>query len=573
MEGASRRRASRLNGQACGPETLLVPPGPISSQSVPLDPSMTGRPRRHTLIPVSIPPAPAPSLTHEEVHAFVEGICAEFGLKPQANARADGFESYTVADSVGIPVFSIRRVDRLQWIVQVGGQNGRRWAEPVTDAQSLERRVRAEFFRRADPPEEDLVMVAANGTVDGYRIVGPLGSGGMGIVEEATRLQRVAIKRLKNTGERDGAERLLREARLGQMLTSEHAVRIIEAGRDSVGQPFVVMEFLDGRTLEEELQKSRPLAFEDIKLWVVQACEAVAEAHMRALVHRDLKPDNMFLTRRPDGSPCVKVLDFGIAKNLASEERMTATNARLGTTHYSSPEQCRSTKSVDRRTDIWSLGATLYRLSTGHFPFEGDAPEHIEGALLRICTEPHPQAQTHRRDIPEQLVRVIDRCLQKNPADRYQTVSQLVADLCTPTDPQTSRLVALVNTFDLLGGASTVPIKRSPEEPVVPPKEAIPNEQFFKKALSTINHRAELHIVASAATTRAAVPCTISHLSSNAVWLHIPLTGEPGMPVVPIPFGAFEMVWEDAEGHFCMASRGRLQTVRNGENNSLKFIA
>ncbi len=204
-----------------------------------------------------------------------------------------------------------------------------------------------------------------------YEISRVIGQGGMGMVALARHLQLqqpVAIKLLlPEVLDKDlVVQRFLREAQASVRLRSEHVCRVLDVGQLDNGAPYMVMEYLDGTDLDGLLRQKGPLAYGEAVDFVLQACEALAEAHSLGIVHRDLKPANFFLTQRADGSPLVKVLDFGISKTLSPiEESLTTTQAVLGTPAYMSPEQLRSSKHVDARSDIWSLGVVLYELCTG----------------------------------------------------------------------------------------------------------------------------------------------------------------------------------------------------------------
>jgi eukaryotic-like serine/threonine-protein kinase len=273
------------------------------------------------------------------------------------------------------------------------------------------------------------------GTViaDKYRIEGLIGSGGMGVVLSAYHLHlggRVALKILAPSGmKQDGlVRRFFQEARLASRIQSEHVVRVIDVGLLPGELPFIVMEYLEGRDLRVVLKnRGGTLPVEDAIDYTLQAMEAVAEAHNLGIVHRDLKPQNLFFSRRADGSPLVKVLDFGISKALSPSDQdpegaLTHTRGMLGSPLYVSPEQIRSAKHVDVRSDIWSLGVILYEFLTGHPPFRGDTMPAVLASV--ISDTPVPLDKVH----PE-LNRVILRCLEKSPDKRYSTVGALADEL------------------------------------------------------------------------------------------------------------------------------------------------
>jgi serine/threonine-protein kinase len=265
-----------------------------------------------------------------------------------------------------------------------------------------------------------------------YRVERVLGRGGMGVVVAATHAdlgQRVAIKfLLKEAMESDGvAARFLREARTMVQLTSEHVARVSDVGTHENGAPYMVMEYLEGQDLSDVIQGRGPLPPPEAVDCLLQACEAVAEAHSKHVVHRDLKPGNLFLTRRPDGSPLVKVLDFGISKaHEPSGNKLTVTSAVMGSPAYMSPEQVRSTTNVDQRSDVWALGVIMYELLSSRLPFE--APT-MSGMFAAIVASPMTPLSSRRPDLHPELARAVERALVKEVEGRYQSVAELASAL------------------------------------------------------------------------------------------------------------------------------------------------
>jgi Tol biopolymer transport system component len=271
-----------------------------------------------------------------------------------------------------------------------------------------------------------------------YRVEGVIGAGGMGVVVAATHLQletRVAIKLLRPGKGPAGlaAARLLREARAAARIEGEHVARVLDVEALDAGTPCIVMERLDGRDLGAELLARGPLPVGDAVDDVLQACEAVAAAHAAGIVHRDLKPSNLFLTARADGSPLIKVLDFGIAKALdegpgaiGGDGVLTASCAVLGSPVYMSPEQLRSASRVDPRTDVWSLGVILFELLTARLPFEGGS---TTAQLAAIAADPPIPLRDARPDAPAGLEAAILRCLAKDVDERMPDVAALARAL------------------------------------------------------------------------------------------------------------------------------------------------
>lgn len=267
-----------------------------------------------------------------------------------------------------------------------------------------------------------------------YRIECVLGEGGMGIVLRATHIDlgcRVAIKVMRPELANDEASvsRFLIEAQAAACIRSEYVARVLDVGRLDNGAPFLVLEHLEGRDLSQVLVQRGHLASHVAVDFVLQACQALSEAHGAGIVHRDLKPENLFVASRADGTPIIKVLDFGISKRLTRESREAArTNPSelLGSPLYMAPEQMRGGVEVDARADIWSLGVVLYELCTGQSPFFGETIPSICARVIGI--EPTPPSQLND-SIPERLEQIILRCLRKDREERPANVAQLAGEL------------------------------------------------------------------------------------------------------------------------------------------------
>jgi len=267
-----------------------------------------------------------------------------------------------------------------------------------------------------------------------FRVERRIGAGGMGTVIEAfdTVLnRRVAIKLANDALAADpsAAARFLREARAMAALRGGGFVRVFEVGQLEGSQtPFLVMELLDGEDLKQRLNRTGPLPQGDLIEYVAQACEALAEAHAVGLVHRDIKPSNLFVEQRADGRPHLRVLDFGISKPGEDHqaEALTASSGTLGSPRYMSPEQALDPRDVDARSDVWSLGVTIYELWTGRPPFAGTSHLRLCKAILE--SEPVPPS-TLRSETPPAFERVILRCLCKKPQDRFADVAALAESL------------------------------------------------------------------------------------------------------------------------------------------------
>lgn len=266
-----------------------------------------------------------------------------------------------------------------------------------------------------------------------YRVGNPIAEGGMGVVVEGLHVQleeSVAIKFLKpdvvGTAGEEVVKRFMREARTCIKIRSEHVVRVLDVDTLPTGVPYIVMERLSGRDLDAIVETSGPLPVASTIDYVLQALEALAEAHALGIIHRDLKPANLFLSERADGSPCIKVLDFGISKiESGTDGGMTHTQAVMGSPRYMSPEQLRASRDVDARTDIWAIGIVLYELLTGRAPFDGGSMTQIAAAILENVPAPLALSSPHAAAIEA----VVMQCLAKKAVERFANVAELAAAL------------------------------------------------------------------------------------------------------------------------------------------------
>jgi serine/threonine-protein kinase len=277
-----------------------------------------------------------------------------------------------------------------------------------------------------------------------YRVERVLGVGGMGIVVAARHEQLdqpVAIKFVRDDalGNPEAVARFLREARAAVKLRSEHAAKVLDVGTLESGAPYMVMEYLEGSDLGAVLSERGPLTMELAAEYIVQACEAVAEAHAAGIVHRDLKPQNLFLARSVGGNR-VKVLDFGVSKTLANSSggggALTQTRSMLGSPLYMSPEQMRSSRDVDARADVWAFGVVLFELLTRRWPFEAESMPEL---CLKVVTEPPQPLGALRPDVPQAMIDIVERCLRKDPAERFANAAELAVAL-EPLAPPESRI-------------------------------------------------------------------------------------------------------------------------------------
>ncbi len=286
-----------------------------------------------------------------------------------------------------------------------------------------------------------------------YRVERVIGEGGMGVVLAVRHVdlgELFAMKLLRSSfARRAGASaRFMREARVAARLRSDHVARVYDAGTLDGGAQYMLMEHLEGLDFASALSTHGPLPCTDVLDYLAQALEAIEEAHSLGLVHRDLKPSNLFLTARPSGATSVKVLDFGISKELVPDGHpsplATQSGDLLGSPYYMSPEQMRGSRDVDTRADIWALGVITFELLTQKVPFPGETATQVCSAVLEGQT---PSLRSLRPDVPEGLVAIVSRCLERDREKRFQSAAQLA--------------LALRGVADELSGRSTRSIARA----------------------------------------------------------------------------------------------------------------
>jgi serine/threonine-protein kinase len=304
-----------------------------------------------------------------------------------------------------------------------------------------------------------------------YRVERMLGAGGMGVVAAGRHVKlghKVAIKMLRPSSivDHELVARFEREAQAASRLTSDHVVRILDVGERDDGVPFIVMEYLDGRDLARVLKEDGPLSPRMATDYVLQACEALAEAHKKGIIHRDMKPANLFLARRADGSEIIKVLDFGISKlvrvGLAGEE-LTRSEIIMGSPQYMAPEQLKSARSVDARADVWSLGAILFKLVTDRFPFGGRTTAEVCASVLTV---PTPRVSSHRKDVPRELDDAVAKALEKDQENRFSSVLELAQALApVASEDGSTSIRAILHVLSRTEGPASMPPPPMTSEP------------------------------------------------------------------------------------------------------------
>jgi serine/threonine-protein kinase len=274
-------------------------------------------------------------------------------------------------------------------------------------------------------------------TIDGkYLVQKLLGEGGMGSVYEAEHNatgRRCAIKVISSKeliNDANVVSRFQREARAAGAIDTQYITQVLDAGVDrESGLPFLAMEYMDGEDLQAFLKKVGPVAYDLALRVTAQACLGLQKAHDANVVHRDMKPHNLFLAKRDAGEVVIKLLDFGIAKVKMEQAQdtegggLTKTGNLLGSPLYVSPEQARGKRQIDHRTDVWSLGAVMYQMLSGRTPYEHASA--LGELILMICTEPTPPLQDYAPWVPPEVAAIVHKCLQKDPEDRYASAKEL----------------------------------------------------------------------------------------------------------------------------------------------------
>ena len=286
-----------------------------------------------------------------------------------------------------------------------------------------------------DGPENELPVPEGHLVGGRYSVERIFAEGGMGIVcmgRHAQLEQTVAIKflRLALSGKPSVVERFLNEGRALAALRSEHVVRVMDVGQLDSGRPYLVMEHLEGIDLDGLVDRDGPLDIETAVNYVLQVCEPLAEAHALGIVHRDIKPENLFLWSGGPGRDIVKVLDFGVAKQIGASRSKGVTGPQdsIGSPCYMSPEQIVTPQGIDSRTDIWSLGVVLHRLLTDTLPFDGSSIMEVLSHVLSAAPKSLAEARPELGSEPE-LEAIVRRCLEKERDARYQSMTELAEAL------------------------------------------------------------------------------------------------------------------------------------------------
>ncbi len=350
-----------------------------------------------------------------------------------------------------------------------------------------------------------------------YRIDRVIGMGGMGVVVAATHLQLdrpVAIKLVRRDLASDASivDRLLKEAQSAARIRGEHVARVLDFGTLTDGSPFIVMEYLEGADLATLLHREGPLEAAQAADLLLQACEAVAEAHLCGLVHRDLKPGNLFVARLLGGTPMLKVVDFGISKQIKvnAPAGLTTSPKILGSPNYMAPEQMRG-HAVDQRADIWALGSILYELLTGERAFDG---ETLPGVCQSVLGGRVPRLRDRLPQAPRELEEIILRCLATSPSNRYHSVAELARDLA-PFGRRRARLsleniVAMSESAGPSTDAACEPAPSVAEADQAPAATAVPSQPASSQLASSQPPSSRPPSSQPAASTVSVVPHSVN---------------------------------------------------------------
>jgi serine/threonine-protein kinase len=385
-----------------------------------------------------------------------------------------------------------------------------------------------------------------------YRIIRKIGEGGMGIVYEAEHVlieKRVGLKVLREdfSNRFDVVERFRQEAKSASKIGHEHIIDISDFGVTQSGANFFVMELLQGRDLAEELSKIGPLSPRRALAIVLQCAEALGAAHDKGIVHRDMKPENIFLVERRSEEDFVKIVDFGIAKMSDIEtggpgRKLTKTGMIFGTPEYMSPEQGAG-KPLDHRVDIYALGIILYELLTGRVPFMGDT---FMGILTQHMFEQVPPLKTFnpRCNVPDEVERIVFRAVAKDPDERYRSMEEFAGDLSgalTRTPNTVSSLAPPPGTVTHYGhGESESIAQRSPRLLASAPATDFPSSGSKRGPL--IAAAAALLVAGAGAAIfllrpaqQGGEPARIEAVTQPDTKPPVPASAPAGPPVVPTP--------------------------------------
>jgi serine/threonine protein kinase len=406
-----------------------------------------------------------------------------------------------------------------------------------------------------------------------YRVERYLGVGGMGAVARATHLVRKASVALKFMSPavislRGATERFANEAVAASQIDSDHVVRVLDVGRLPNDVPYLVMELLDGTDLAEVLSRQRgerrPLDVPRAVHLALQMLRGLQAAHAAGIVHRDMKPSNVFLVSK-DGEPdFVKLVDFGISKVRAADPPaadatpLTNSNSALGTPLYMSPEQARSPRDVDHRTDLYAVGAILYECLSGRTPYVAPSGEITDLLFQIFTTEPTPLS-TLQPDLPEGLVAVVHRALTRDLTVRFGSALEMAEALAPFADERSAEVVARIRATRgaSMGAVRTVSppdsdARARPEEAMAKTAAAVPTDVGMTRE-ATVDKRRRRRFELAAGVVVVALLVTgvvvVRMKNAHSVEAATQLTAEPAPPPVPLPLPSQTVVLSAPSEH------------------------
>ena len=403
---------------------------------------------------------------------------------------------------------------------------------------------------RPDPATDTLIGTVIGGR---YQLIRRIGKGGMGLVYEADHLgigKRVAVKVLldKYSDDPEVVARFQREARTASAIGDEHIVEVFDAGVTDDGRSYLVMELLIGLSLSDVAEATGPMPAARAVPIVRQVLRGLAAAHAKGIVHRDMKPENVFLVQKPDRHDFVKIMDFGISKFLQDREskvRLTATGAVIGTPVYMAPEQAMGTGEIDARVDLYAVGVMLYELLAGRPPFQ--APTYI-ALVTQHLQQPPPPLQQARPDLPTPLVVAVHKALEKEPRHRFASAAEMAAAL--PSDAAVANLDRVATLTgptmpDAGGTAAESPRGKKAKAAITPGGAAMPTTSRRPAPSSVTTPRRRwpwmAAIVALAATLGAGIVVVALRPSGKR-----PAATAAPPPPAPVVTGSLEVVSDPA---------------------------
>ncbi|MBX3223830.1 MAG: protein kinase [Labilithrix sp.] len=393
-----------------------------------------------------------------------------------------------------------------------------------------------------------------------YRVERVIGQGGMGVVLAARHLgldEMVAVKLIREE-RADGAAalaRFQREARAAARIKSEHVARVLDVDRLPEGEPYIVMELIDGTDLHALVKRRGTLAPDEAVTYITQACEGLAEAHALGMVHRDLKLKNLFLTKRRDGRALIKVIDFGVVKlsplgdddeltldgspsqlgrTKAREATLTGAAVLVGSVHYMAPEQIRASNVVNAQADVWSLGVCLYAMLTGSLPFEG---ETIAAVCAAIQGRPAPDVRLLAPHVPAAIADAVGRALEKDVGRRFADVAELASAIAPlGSDRAAPSRIETILRSNLRERPLALAPAEEPEHGATATSDAVLPGRAESTAADALHGRVESTIDAAAVGSIAPRPVGAGSTGLRRRWLQ-------GALVAVLAAGATVAIW------------------------------